>query len=241
MIDDETHCIETLRYELERSCPEVEIVDTATSGQEGIQKITQHSPDLIFLDIEMPGMNGFEMLRQLGNIDGDVIFVTAYDQYAIQAFQFSAIDYLLKPVVSEKLTEAIEKVNNRLSRNQNKQLKALLHNLQFGAKSPRIALPSGRGLDIVDVENISHCIAESNYTHFQMQDGRKYLMSKTLKDIDDLLSNFNFFRIHQSYLVNMQHIQRYVRDDGGYVIMVCGEKIPIAKRRKEEFMKLLRG
>ena len=242
LIDDEHHCIETLRYELTMHCPGIDILDTASSGQEGLEKIAAYKPDLIFLDIEMPGMSGFEMLRQIKNQHFSVIFVTAYDQYALQAFRFAAADYLLKPVVSEQLSEAVARVRERNSPAiENKlQLEALLYNLREGMQSPRIALPSGRGVDFVDASEIIYCNAESNYTHIVLLNGKKYTMSKTLKDVEQMLEQLNFFRVHQSYLINFKHLQRYIRDDGGYVVMVDGKQIPIAKRRKEEFLAKLR-
>lgn len=238
LIDDEHHCIETLRYELRMHCPNVEIVDTASSGADGIEKIKAHEPDLIFLDIEMPGMSGFDMLRKLGETDAAVIFVTAYDQYALQAFRFAAADYLLKPVMSEQLREAVEKVGERSREPMESriQLEALLYNLREGMRSPRIALPSGRGLDFVEASEIMYCLAESNYTHIVLDGSKKYTLSKTLKEVEQLLAQLDFFRIHQSYLINFKYLQRYIRDDGGYVVMRDGKNIPIAKRRKEEFL-----
>lgn len=242
LIDDETHCVETLRYELRMHCPEVEVIDTASSGPEGIEKVGALRPDLVFLDIEMPGMSGFEMLRQLDPLDFAVIFVTAYDQYALQAFRFAAADYLLKPVMSDQLREAVERVQTRINSDAGNriQLQALLYNLREGMKSPRIALPSGRGMDFVDVGEIIYCMAESNYTHIVLVGNKKYTLSKTLKDVEQMFGNLDFFRVHQSYLINFKYLQRYIRDDGGYVVMQDGKQIPIAKRRKEEFLAKMR-
>lgn len=241
LVDDEHHSNQALRYELERHCPEVQIVEEALSGEEGIEKITHVRPDLIFLDIKMPGMSGFEMLRKLEPINFDIIFVTAYDKYAIRAFRFAAVDYLLKPVTGAYLKEAIGRITDRHAReHQQMSVETLMHNLRGGMKTPRIALPSGRGMDFVNISDILYCTAESNYTHVQMSDGKKYILSKTLKDFEELLDQLDFFRIHQSYLVNLQQIARYLRDDGGYVVMPDGHKIPIAKRRRDEFMTWLK-
>lgn len=243
LIDDERHCIETLRYELEKHCPQVEVIGTASSGSEGIEKINELHPDLLFLDIEMPGMSGFEMLRSVGQMDFAVIFVTAYDQYALQAFRCSAADYLLKPVISDQLKEAVGKVNARTTSisDSRLQLEALLYNLREGLRSPRIALPSGRGVDLVDASEILYCNAESNYTHVILSGNKKYTLSKTLKDVESMLeSTMDFFRVHQSYLINFKYMQRYLRDDGGYVVMSDGKHIPIAKRRKEDFLTRLK-
>ena len=238
LVDDELHCVETLRYELTLSCPEVTVIDTASSGHDGIEKIRALKPDLVFLDIEMPRMSGFEMLRQLEPLDFRVIFVTAYDQYALQAFRFAAADYLLKPVISDQLREAVNRVITRTINptDAKSQLETLLYNLRDGLKSPRIALPSGRGMDFVETSQIMYCNAESNYTHVMLADQKKYTLSKTLKDVEEMLGHLDFFRVHQSYLINFTYLQRYLRDDGGYVVMRDGVQIPIAKRRKEEFL-----
>lgn len=242
LVDDENHCNRTLRYDLAKHCPNVQVLADALSGDEALEKIITLRPDLVFLDIEMPGMNGFDLLRQLTPIKFNVIFVTAYDQYAIQAFRFAAIDYLLKPVVSAQLKEAVSRVeaHERTPYNE-EQLEILMHNLRGGLKSPRIVLPSGRGLDFVNTEDILYCKAESNYTHLCLCDGKKYTYAKTLKDVEQMLANHGFFRVHQSYLIQLTHVQRYLRDDGGYVVMSDGMQIPIAKRRKEEFMALLKS
>lgn len=238
LIDDEKHCIETLRYELEKNCPQVQIIGTASSGKEGIDLIHESKPDLIFLDIEMPGMSGFEMLHQLGEADIDVIFVTAYDQYALQAFRCAATDYLLKPVISEQLVEAVKRVEATTTDHVlNKQrLDNLLYNLKEGLRSPRVALSTGRGIDFVEASRIMYCKAESNYTDVLLIDGKKYTLSKTLGDVEEMLGHHDFFRVHQSYLVNLGQMASYIRDDGGYAVMKDGVNIPISKRRKEEFL-----
>ena len=242
LIDDERHCIETLRYELQKHCPEVELVATASSGAEGMKAIGEFEPDLVFLDIEMPGMNGFEMLKQIEHANFSVIFATAYDQYAIQAFRCAAADYLLKPVMSEVLKEAVQRVAARtgsVSFHQ-QQLETLLYNLRDGMSSRRLALPSGRSMDFVEASDIIYCNAESNYTHIIFPEGRKYTLAKTLKDVEQMLMSPEFFRVHQSYLINFKYLKKYLRDDGGYVVMSDGKTIPIAKRRKDEFLAKMR-
>lgn len=242
LIDDEDHCIETLRYELALNCPHVRIIGTANSGSEGMLLIQNMQPDLIFLDIEMPGMNGFEMLRQLSPVHFDIIFVTAYDEYALQAFRCAATDYLLKPVNSEHLIEAVDRITSRGNAGDSgmHSLETLLHNIQAGLKSPRIALPSSRGVDFVEAADILYCNAEGNYTHIILTGSRKYILSRTLKDVEQMLARMDFFRIHASYLINFNFLTRYLRHDGGYAEMSDGRQIPIAKRRKEEFLSRLR-
>jgi two-component system LytT family response regulator len=242
LVDDEYHCLQTLRYELARHCPEVDVIAEASSGEEALEKINAHHPDLLFLDIEMPGMSGFELLRRLAPARCNVIFVTAYDHYAIEAFRYSALDYLLKPVAGDQLREALSRARERmLLHPDTSQLDVLLHNLRDGLRSPRIVLPTAKGMDIVNAADILYCIAEGNYTRVCMADGKRYTYSKTLKEVDQLLAPLGFFRIHQSYLVQVSHIQHYLRDDGGYVVMSDGARFPIAKRRKEEFMALLKS
>jgi len=242
LIDDEKHCIETLRYELQLNCPQVTIEGTASSGPEGIRLIRELRPDLVFLDIEMPGMNGFEMLRQLGETDFDVIFVTAYDQYALQAFRCAATDYLLKPVISEQLKEAVSRIVSNTDEHAvtKERLDTLLYNLREGLKTPRVALSTGRGIDFVEASRIMYCKAESNYTDVILTDGKRYTLSKTLGDVEDMLSHLDFFRVHQSYLISFSHLTSYIRDDGGVVVMRDGVRIPIAKRRKEDFLNRLK-
>ena len=211
IVDDENHCVHTLRYELSKHCPHVEVIGVALSGEEAIDKINALHPDLVFMDI------------------------------AIQAFRYAALDYLLKPVTWEQLKEAVSRVGSYHPIAQDdSRLDILMHNLRDGLKSPRIVLPSSRGMDFVNTEDILYCSSESNYTHLSMRDGKKYTYAKTLKEVEHLLENHGFFRIHQSYLIQLSHIQRYLRDDGGYVVMADGFHIPIAKRRKEEFMALLK-
>jgi two-component system LytT family response regulator len=238
LIDDEKHCVETLRYELQLHCSHVNVVGTASSGPEGIVMIRELEPDLVFMDIEMPGMSGFETLRQLGKTESNIIFVTAYDQYALQAFRCAATDYLLKPVISEQLIEAVNRVSARSTEESvtNERLEALLYNLREGMKSPRVALSSGRSIDFVEASKIMYCKAESNYTDVFLIDGKRYTLSKTLSDVETMLEHLDFFRVHQSYLISFGQMTSYMRDDGGTAVMRDGTRIPISKRRKEEFL-----
>ncbi len=241
LVDDESHCLQTLEYELGRHCPEVTIVATATEGEEAIKKVAALRPDLLFLDIEMPVMSGFELLEQIDAHGIAVIFVTAYDHYALRAFRYAAVDYLLKPVAGDQLIEAVRRATaGGMPSEFGRHLETLLYNLKDGLRSPRIAVPAGRGVDFVDVQDILYCIAESNYTHLYLTGNRKYVMSRTLKDVEHLLPGEDFFRVHQSHLIHFRYLQRYVRDDGGYVIMADGKNIPVGKRRRDELMARIR-
>lgn len=240
LIDDEAHCTRTLKWELERHCPEVEVVAVCSSGEEGLAAIHESKPDLVFLDIEMPGMNGFDMLGRLDKIDFQVVFCTAYDQYAIKAFKLSATDYLLKPVDSHELVAAVEKAARQSSKGiTSDQITELISAIGHpGREFRRIALSTSDGLEFVDTDRILYCESQSNYTNIVLEDGRKVLLSKTLKEIDELLTGFGFFRAHKSHLINLRHVTKYVRGDGGYVVMRNGVTITIARSRKEEFLGL---
>jgi two-component system LytT family response regulator len=240
LIDDEGHCTRTLKWELEQHCPEVDVVAICHSGEEGLRAIGEKNPDLIFLDIEMPGMNGFEMLEKLGSGSFQVIFCTAYDQYAIRALKLSATDYLLKPVDSNDLQAAVEKVSARAAKAITpEQISELITAMrQPGRELRKIALSASDGLEFVDTDSIMYCESQSNYTNIVLEGGRKVLLSKTLKEIDELLSGLGFFRAHKSYLINLRHVTKYVRGEGGYVVMRNGAAITIARSRKDEFLGL---
>jgi two-component system LytT family response regulator len=240
LVDDEAHCTRTLQWELERNCPDVEVVAVCNSGEEGLREINEKKPDIVFLDIEMPGMNAFDMLEKVGQISFQVIFCTAYDQYAIKALKMSATDYLLKPVDSNELQDAVEKAANRTSNPITKeQITELISSMRHpGRELRRIALSTADGMEFVDTDRILYCESQSNYTNIILQDGKKVLLSKTLKEVDELLAGFGFFRAHKSHLINLRHVTKYVRGDGGYVVMPNGAAITIARSRKEEFLGL---
>lgn len=244
LIDDERSSLESLSFELEAYCPDVEVIATCRNPHEGIKEIKERKPDLVFLDIEMPEMNGFELLQELPAIPFDVIFVTAYDQFAVRAFEFNAVDYILKPVRKVKLVQAVQKV---LERKQHQfdpsQLMALMQNLQLQSKSglEKIALPVGEGFSMVHVNDISYLKAESNYTWVFLETKEKHLIAKTLKEIEALLNFPQYFRAHKSYLVNLNHVDKYVRGQGGYLVTSGGEQIPVARSQKSDLIQLLKG
>ena len=235
--DDEKHSRETLRLELEQHCPEVKVVAMCSTGPEAVQAVKEHDPDLLFLDVQMPRMDGFQVLEKLGEIKGQVIFVTAFDQYAIRAFRFSAVDYLLKPVQPTELREAVRRaLEKAATTGTGQQMRVLMHNLgPDGSRHPRIALPTGDGVEFFGVDRIVRCEADSNYTHVHLQDARKMLLSRTLKDVDEMLSPHGFFRCHQSLLINPAHLSKFVRSEGGYLVMDDGANVPLAKSRRDAF------
>jgi len=202
--------------------------------------IKQSNPDVVFLDVEMPRMNGFEMLERLPQINFHLIFVTSYDAYALKAIRFSAIDYLLKPINRDELKAAVEKVTNRMQVPLPEQLKIILEKMQHPvASTDRIALPTLEGLQMLPIDSIISCEADDNYTTLHLKGNKKIVVSSTLKVIEELLEDHSFVRIHRSYLVNLKEIEKYVKADGGYVVMSDGSEILISRNKKEELLKQL--
>ena len=243
LIDDERSSLESLAYELNAYCPDIEVVGTSKDPVEGLQLLLTSPPDVLFLDIEMPGMNGFELLQQLPEISFDVIFVTAYDQFAIKAFDFNAVDYLLKPVRKAKLIQAVQKVQDRHQHMLNKNgLEALIQNIRVQTRSglEHIALPTSDGFSMVHINDISHLQADSNYTWVYLANQKKYLVAKTLKEMEGMLEFPQYFRAHKSYLVNLNHVERYVRGQGGCLVLKGGIQIPVARTQKSELMEMLK-
>ncbi|HEX6426777.1 MAG TPA: LytTR family DNA-binding domain-containing protein [Niastella sp.] len=241
IIDDETSSRNSLKQKLANHCPEITIIGECENGEEGIQDIDKKKPDIIFLDVEMPRMNGFTMLQQLGNKNFEVVFITAYDQYAIRAIKFSALDYLVKPVEVADLKVAVEKaIQKRKIATGNLRLEILLQNLQDDRKElQRIAIPSLEGLQFVETGNIIYLEASSNYTCFYLTDNTKITVAKTLKDFEELLPGSLFIRIHHSYIINKSMIERYINGKGGQVVMKNGVVLEVARRKKDEFMKAI--
>lgn len=236
IIDDEQNNIDNLQLLLSKYCAEVNIVGHALNAMEGEKLITQKSPDLIFLDIQMPGKSGFELLKSLDHYDFEIVFVTAYDQYGIQAVKFSAIDYLLKPVNVEELKAAVSKaIEKHSQKNQNLQLENLIRFLkQEQQKSThRIALQSAKETRFVETEQIIRCESSNNYTTFFLTNGEKILTSRPIFEYEEILSDYDFFRSHQSHLVNKKHIRSWVKEDGGYLLMNDNSQIPVSRNKRD--------
>lgn len=243
IIDDEQHSIETLRWKIENYCPEIGIAAEFENPAEGVRYLRENPCDILFLDIEMPRLNGFDVLEELGApLPFDVVFTTAYDNFGIQAVKFSALDYLLKPVQNKELKEAVQK---HLLKTQRavpaEQVDALFHNIQAErqGKPGRVALASKESIEFVDPADIVVCSSSSNYTEVFTTDGRKRVISRTLKDFEDMLLPFHFFRPHHSHLVNLARVREYIRGDGGYLVMENKMKIPVSKSRKEALLGIL--
>lgn len=237
LIDDEPFCTAGLEIDLRETCPEVEVVASCNSAKEGMQQIKAIHPDVVFLDIEMPWMNGFELIELLQPIDFEIIFITAYDQFAVKAFRLSAVDYLMKPVERTLLKEAVSRLEgNKVNVDvQQQKISQLLTNIKEPISgNPKISVPNRDGLDLIPVQQIIYCKASSSYSEIIMIDGTKKLVSRVLKDIAFQLESFDFFRIHQSYLINMEHLKSYHRSDGGFVEMINGDQLAVARGRKQE-------
>jgi two-component system LytT family response regulator len=243
IIDDEQHSIDTLKWKLENYCPEVQITAAFDKPAEGIKFLKQNQPELLFLDIEMPMLSGFDVLEELGkDLPYNIIFITAYDNFGIQAVKFSALDYLLKPVQNKELKEAIDKhVKKSQHKTSAQQIDVLMTNVRAEKKGTtgKIGLASKEVIEFVEVSEIIYCEANSNYTNVFMADGKKKVISKTLKEFEELLTPHNFYRAHNSYLINMKMIKELVRGDGGYIVMENKAKIPVSRNKREELMTLL--
>lgn len=240
IIDDENHNIENLEWLLTKNCPDVKIVAKASSADEGIKLIREHQPDLVFLDIEMPNKNGFNMLENIDPINFEVVFVTAYNQYALKAIKFCALDYLMKPIAIPDLIKSVEKVKTVLTNEkENKKLKTLVQNLNDSNQIKKIALPTADELFFVCIDEIIRCKSENNYTIFHLTNGTTILVSKTLKEWDDLLSAHNFIRTHQSHLINSSHVKSFVKKDGGYILMSDESVISVSRNKKDDILQQL--
>jgi len=238
IIDDQQNCIDDLSLLLKNSCPDVTIRAIAKSGKEGIAALNKHQPDLVFLDVEMEDMTGFEMLQQLSESNFHVIFTTAFDKYAIQAIRFNAFDYLLKPVRKSELTEAMNRISVA-SAVTPQQINNLKESSQLTrVPQNKIALTTSEGLEYVKLDDIIYCLAEGSYTTVFLTNNTQLLVSKSIGKLDDVIDGNGFFRTHNSSLVNLSHVKKFVKTDGGYIIVSNGDTVAVARNRKEEFLEL---
>jgi two-component system LytT family response regulator len=231
---------------LNRYAPEIKILGEADSVKTGIKAIDSLKPQVVFLDIQLTDGTGFDILEKLAQKNGKssshIVFVTAHEEYAIKAFRFSALDFLLKPVDPEELEKVIEKIKNALEKNDNyAHIDLLLENIRKKVDNfKRIALSTADGIHLLEVSDIIRCESEDNYTKFYVKNGKPILISKTLKEYEELLGEHGFERIHQSHLINLSCLKSYIKKDGGYVIMADNSKLPISQRKKERLQELLK-
>jgi two-component system LytT family response regulator len=238
IIDDEIASTESLSIELKMYCPQVDIIMAVNDPIKGLEMIRSHNPDLLLLDIDMPGISGFDLLNSLDEVSFEVIFITAYDQFAIKAFKYSAMDYLLKPISSNDLIRSIEKVQQKIHlKKPVNTLQEVISNIKLlQNKSSNFAISTAEGIEFIPIDDIQYCEADKNYTYFHLLDKKKILLSKTLKEVESLLIGHDFVRIHQSYLVNYRYIKKYIRGQGGYVVLNNGDSLPVSRAKKDDFL-----
>ncbi len=237
IIDDEPDSVKLLQIQLEQNCPHVNMVGFYTNSVKASQEIENLRPDLLFLDIEMPVMNGFEILEKILHLDFSLVFITAYNQYALKAFRFNALDYLVKPVDTKDLIEAVTKAEHRV-KPTSAQLSMLQKQLR-GEPVTKIAIPGQHGVTFIDLNEIVYAEASNNYSKLILTDGRHFLISKTLKDVQEVLEEEHFLRIHRQYIVNLNHVKQFNRNEG-MLTMTNGEHIPVARNQKEHLIEKYR-
>ncbi|WP_316843511.1 LytTR family DNA-binding domain-containing protein [Pedobacter psychrodurus] len=241
LVDDETANLENLRILLDKHCPNIKVVATAGNIKDAFTQANLHHPDLLFLDIQMGKTTGFDLLNQLAEKTFEVVFVTAYDNYGIQAVKFAALDYLLKPVDPDELKAAVNKAEIRIKNKiQGEQLNFLLSQIKKSEPGiPKIALPQQHEIRYVSVDDIIRCVADNTYTFFFLSNGDKVLISKPLKEYSDMLKPHGFVRAHQSHLVNPKFVKSWLKEDGGTLLMNNGDKIPVSKPNREMVKEML--
>lgn len=243
LIDDEIDGIRTLKRMLELHCTDVNVIATCTNAIIAKEQIAALQPDLIFLDIQMPGKSGLELLSELNSKKFEVIFVTAHNEYMLQALQYSAADYLLKPVDEDRLIEAVKRVEKRFTEGKREtSTETLIHNV-YKAGSPaemRLCLPTMKGFIVLKLDDIIYCEAERSYTIFHLEGNKTIMVSKPLFDYDNLLKETFFLRIHKSFLINLHHVKEYQRGEGGIVIMTDNAEIEVSRRKKDQFLLKIR-
>ena len=241
IIDDQKDGREAIRLNLERHCSEVNIVAICGSASQGIEAIKSHQPDLVFLDIQIPNMSGFDLLEELEPINFEVIFVTAYNQYAIKAIRFSALDYLLKPIDPVELIEAVGKVQERQNQKDLMfRFQSMLRNVKcMPGNIGKLAISNMDGIIFLETERIIFCRAEGNYTKIYLTGKQTHLVTKKLKQFENMLSESGFCRVHHASVINLNHVQKYVKGESCHVVLTDGYRVDVSRRRKEAFLSML--
>ncbi|MEO7306429.1 MAG: LytTR family DNA-binding domain-containing protein [Ferruginibacter sp.] len=239
LVDDEPRGLSSLQLLLQMNCPEVEIIALCGSAEEAKEKISSLNPELVFLDIAMPGKTGFDLLHDFSEINFEIIFVTAHNNYMVQAFHFSAVDYLLKPIDDELLIEAVKRAGKRIEgKTGGQHIETLLHNIGYknGSQKMKLCIPSLKGFQVIDIQDLVYCEASGNYTNFHFTNHPVICASKPIHEYEELLADCNFVRVHKSYTVNLEHIKEYIRGEGGTVIMSNGHEVEVSRRKKDILM-----
>lgn len=243
IVDDEVTSSQVLEKLIQQNIPSMQILAVCNKPQDALLKLTTLDPDLVFMDIEMPGMSGFDILEQVPNIQFDIIFTTAHSQYGIKAIQFSAIDYLLKPIQVEELIEAVRRVREHKAVTRPlEKVKLLLENLQLLNNNDsfnRIAFPTGEGLKFLHANDILRCMSSNNYTFIYQTNGEKLLVSKSLKEIEGILPSQIFCRVHNSHLINISYVSKLMKGESNILIMKDGTEVEVSRRKKEELIKIM--
>ena len=241
IIDDEKKSRETLNAMLNRHCPAVNVLAQADGVRTGLEAIENYQPDVVFLDIQMLDGSGFKLLQKVGNINFEIIFVTAFDQYAIKAIKYSALDYLLKPIISRDLILAVKKVETKMTRSlKDARIRVLLENIKSTEIHPhKIILSTIEKIHVIEIGDIIRCESDNYYTKFFFTDGTTLLISKTLKENEEMLRDHNFIRPHKSHLVNLFYVKSFIKHDGGYIVLTDGSKVPVSRRKREKVVEII--
>jgi two-component system, LytTR family, response regulator len=239
LVDDEARGLNSLKKMLEHNCPQVKIVAECADASSALEKIKSLVPQLVFLDISMPGKNGFDLLNELDDINFEIIFVTAHNDYTLQAFRYSAIDYLMKPVDEDLLSEAVKRAAKRIGANPTRNnIDAFLYNLNRlqDPRDMKLCIPDLKGFQVIPLSDIVYCEGESSYTIFHLANGEQCTASRTIVEYELLLQDSGFCRIHKSYLVNLIHVKEYQKGEGGVVILSNNIEVEVSRRKKESFI-----
>jgi len=237
IVDDEQDAVNFIESIAKEYCPNIKIIGKAYSAIEGVEVITKEKPDLVFLDVEMPHGSGFDLLAVFPEKDFDVIFITAFNHYAIRAIKFSAVDYILKPININEFIEAVKRVEEArdAKSDRNVNFNTLFENLKTSMPS-KLAIPTSNGMEYLNTKDIIRVEADRSYSWFYLQGEIKHLVSRNLKEYQELLSDRNFFRTHNSHLINLEHVKKYIRHEGGYIEMIDGSTVPISRGKKDLFL-----
>lgn len=242
IVEDEVKGRNNLKSMLKEHCPQVEVAGEAASVKEGLELFQQEKlqPELAFLDINLPDGQVFQLLNQLDIIDFDIIFVTAFEEYALKAFEYSSLGYIVKPIDPDKLTEAVDKVRPRNNRSIKERLELFQHHFNNPNAFEKISIPAIDGIYFINIKEIVRCEAEDNYTHIHLQNGDRITASKTIKFYEDLLNGMNFYRVHKSHLINLNYMRKFVKGDGGFLIMDDDKHIEVSRRRRPAFLEKMK-
>lgn len=238
IVDDETNGIDFLKYTIEKYCPQVKVAATFSLPLEALESIPSIKPDILFIDVEMPRLNGFELVEKLSHLNMHIIFITAYNEFALKAFRVSATDYLLKPVDPEELKQSIQKVTAHI-KEDNIAVTELLEFIKSQSAVKKISISTEKGIHFVEPDEIIYLQSEGSYTHFFLKGDKKILSSKSIGEYEEVLADKGFFRIHHSNIINVSHLSKYIRQDGGYVEMSNGSTLTVSRRKKDEFLEFI--